>query len=180
MKSISGVHRHHLVHTCFLSAGQIRAAATAVAPLWARSGGGSSRSPLAIILSTPFGSGRCNVQASVHGARIHTSHSSSVVKITGIAFGCIGATTSFGSAVRKPYSRCGPSTGFALVSRTPLHSVQIPANASSGRVSSRANHFGVFFGLVSAYSQKDVNGTRHRLSGASHRRQCGDLVLRIL
>src|SRR3954454_7018567 len=69
--------------------------------------------------------------------------------------------------------------GFALVPRTPIHSVQIPANATSGRVSSRANHFGVFFGLVSAYSQNDVNGTKQRLSGPSHRRQCGDLVLRI-
>ena len=28
--------------------------------------------------------------------------------------------------------------------------------------------FGVVFGLVSAYSQKDVNGTRQRLSGATH------------
>src|SRR5438874_13352746 len=70
--------------------------------------------------------------------------------------------------------------GFALVPRTPIHSVQIPANATTGRVSSRANHFGVFFGLVSAYSQKDVNGTRQRLSGVSHRRQCGELVLRML
>src|SRR5256714_14333971 len=69
--------------------------------------------------------------------------------------------------------------GFDLVPRTPIHSVQIPANATSGRVSSRANHFGVFFGLVSAYSQKDVNGTRQRLSGASHLRQCGELVLRM-
>src|SRR5437763_14726046 len=70
--------------------------------------------------------------------------------------------------------------GFDLVPRTPIHSVQIPANATSGRVSSRANHFGVFFGLVFAYSQKDVNGTRQRLSGASHLRQCGELVLRLL
>jgi hypothetical protein len=30
------------------------------------------------------------------------SHSSSVVRITGIGFGWIGATTSFGSVVRKP------------------------------------------------------------------------------
>ncbi len=43
-----------------------------------------------------------------------------------------------------------------------------------------ANHFGVFFGLVSAYSQNDVIGTRHRDSGLSHRRQCGDLVFLML
>src|SRR5437764_14016747 len=69
--------------------------------------------------------------------------------------------------------------GFAFVPRTPIHSVQMPANATSGRVSSIANHFGVFFGLVSAYSQKDVNGTRQRLSGPTHLRQCGELVLRM-
>jgi hypothetical protein len=59
-------------------------------------------------------------------------------------------------------------------------SLQMPAKATSGRLSSIANQFGVFRGLVSAYSQKDVNGTRQRLSGASHRRQCGDPVLRML
>jgi hypothetical protein len=36
------------------------------------------------------------------GARIHTSRSSSVVRITGIAFGWIGSTTAFGDVVRKP------------------------------------------------------------------------------
>jgi hypothetical protein len=37
-----------------------------------------------------------------HGARIQTSRSSSVVGITGIAFGWIGSTTAFGDVVRKP------------------------------------------------------------------------------
>jgi hypothetical protein len=37
-----------------------------------------------------------------HGARIHTSRSSPLVKITGIAFGWIGSTTAFGVVVRKP------------------------------------------------------------------------------
>ena len=31
-----------------------------------------------------------------------------------------------------------------------------------------------------AWSQKEDIGTRHRLSGPSHRRQCGELVLRML
>jgi hypothetical protein len=35
-------------------------------------------------------------------ARIQTSRSSSVVKITGIAFGWIGSTMAFGDVVRKP------------------------------------------------------------------------------
>jgi hypothetical protein len=36
-------------------------------------------------------------------ARIHTSRSSSVVKITGIAFGWIGATIALGTVVKKPW-----------------------------------------------------------------------------
>jgi hypothetical protein len=40
--------------------------------------------------------------ASSHGARIQTSRSSSVVRITGIALGWIDATTVFGAVVRKP------------------------------------------------------------------------------
>jgi hypothetical protein len=35
-------------------------------------------------------------------ARIQTSRSSSVVRITGIALGWIGSTTAFGAVVRKP------------------------------------------------------------------------------
>jgi hypothetical protein len=35
-------------------------------------------------------------------ARIQTSCSSSVVRITGIAFGWIGSTIAFGAVVRKP------------------------------------------------------------------------------
>jgi hypothetical protein len=39
--------------------------------------------------------------ASSHGSRIQTSRSSSVVRITGIAFGWIGSTIAFGDVVRK-------------------------------------------------------------------------------
>jgi hypothetical protein len=38
----------------------------------------------------------------VHGARVQTSRSSSVVRITGMAFGWIGATTAFGDVVKNP------------------------------------------------------------------------------
>jgi hypothetical protein len=48
------------------------------------------------------GNGRCNAFASSHGARIQTSHSSSVVRITGIALGWNGSTIAFGAVVRKP------------------------------------------------------------------------------
>jgi hypothetical protein len=43
------------------------------------------------ILSASSGKGRCRILTSFHGARIHTSHPSSVVRITGIAFGWIGS-----------------------------------------------------------------------------------------
>ena len=46
--------------------------------------------PRATILMALTGNGRCNALASSHGARIQTSHSSCVVRMTGIAFGWIG------------------------------------------------------------------------------------------
>ena len=56
----------------------------------------------------------------------------------------------------------------------------MPAKAKSGRLSSSANHVGVFRGFVSAHSQKELTGTKHRLSGTSQLRQCGLFVLRML
>src|SRR6266513_4825775 len=95
-----------------------------------------------------------------------------------------GTTTEVGGVVKKPYTRCGPGIGFDLVPRSPLNSVQIPANANSGRSSSRANHttsFFFVFGFGSgAYSAKLLAGTRQRFSGFNHVRQCGEEVLRIL
>ena len=76
-------------------------------------GGGCARScccsilfvgPRMTILSASSGSGRCNALASSHGARIQTFRSSSVVRITGIALGWIGATTAFGTVARKLYT----------------------------------------------------------------------------
>ena len=62
----------------------------------------SLSAPRATIFRASPGNGRCNARASSHGARIHTSHSSGVVRITGMAFGWIGSTTAFGAVVRKP------------------------------------------------------------------------------
>src|ERR1700692_780308 len=74
--------------------------------------------------------------------------------------------------------------GFDLVPRSPLNSVQMPAKAASGRSSFSANQTTSFFfvsGFGSgAYSAKLLNGTKHRFSGLSQARQCGDEVLRIL
>ena len=49
----------------------------------------------------------CSALASSHGARIHTSRSSSVVKITGMSFWWIGSTTALCAVVRKPYTEVG-------------------------------------------------------------------------
>src|ERR1700733_473740 len=56
----------------------------------------------------------------------------------------------------------------------------MPAKKASGRSSSKANHVGVLRGLVSAYSQKELNGTTQRCSTFSQDRQCGLAVLRKL
>ena len=64
------------------------------------------------------------------------------------------------------------SIGIALVPRSPFHAVQIPAKTASGRSSERKPGRR-FRGLVSAYSQNEVNGTTQRFSGLSHGRQCG-------
>jgi hypothetical protein len=74
---------------------------------------------------------------------------------------------------------CCPSTGFAFVPRLPVQVVHTPANTANGLVSSKANHVGVFFGFVSAYSQNEVHGTTQRFAGFSHPRQCGLLVFRM-
>src|SRR5258706_819489 len=58
--------------------------------------------PRATIVKSASGNGRCNALASSHGARIHTSYSSAVVRITGMALGWIGSTIAFGAVVRKP------------------------------------------------------------------------------
>ena len=64
--------------------------------------GPSSFSPLATICSASSGSGRCNSSAFGASAKSHKSTSAGVVRMTGIAFGLIGATTAFASVVTKP------------------------------------------------------------------------------
>src|SRR5258708_27183885 len=70
------------------------------------------------------------------------------------------------------------SPSFAL--RTDVQFVQRPAKASRGRLSSRANHTGTFLPSIVSYSEKEVNGARHRCSGPSHRLQCALFTLPIL
>ena len=50
------------------------------------------------------------------------------------------------------------------------HGRQMPSKKKGGRASDSANQVGVFRGLVSAHSQKDVAGTRQRNSALSQPR----------
>jgi hypothetical protein len=140
--------------------------------------------PRATIRSASSGNGRCNAFASSQGAPNQASYSSSVVSITGIAFGWIGLTIAFGAVVRKPETRWGPGIGLDFVQRSPLNSLQMPAKAISGRSSLSANQTTSLlpvYGFGSgAYSAKLFTGTRQRFSGSSQPRQCGEVVLRIL
>src|SRR5437879_3112631 len=61
----------------------------------------SLSAPRKTIFSTSSGNGLCSAFASSQGARRYIA-SSSVVGITGIAFGWIGATIALGTVVRKP------------------------------------------------------------------------------
>jgi hypothetical protein len=64
--------------------------------------------------------------------------------------------------------------GFDLVRLSPLNSVQMPANANSGRSSLSANQTTAFFLVAGfgsgAYSAKLLAGAEHRLSGLSQPR----------
>src|SRR6202795_578749 len=84
-----------------------------------------------------------------------------------------------GSVVRKPERSFVVSP--SLTFRTDVHRVQMRAKKASGRLSSNANHTGERepSGKTS-FSAKLVKGTMQRLSTPSHRRQCGDLTLRML
>jgi hypothetical protein len=48
------------------------------------------------------GNGLHNALASSYDARIQALHPSTVVRMTGIALGCIGSTIAFGTVARKP------------------------------------------------------------------------------
>jgi hypothetical protein len=97
------------------------------------------------ILSASSASRGCSAFASSHGARIQISRSSSVVNITGMAFGWIGSTTAFGAVVRSPrprnYDECSWRTGERhWRRRTPLNlpkqpqSPKTPLHHSSGLI----------------------------------------------
>jgi hypothetical protein len=107
----------------------------------------SLSTPRATILSASSGNGRCNAFASSHGARNQTSGSSSVVRITGIAFGWIDSMIAFGDVVRNipafafevsprglsgrgtcPWSSCLRKTALLLSSWTVLFGNAAPAN----------------------------------------------------
>jgi hypothetical protein len=85
--------------------------------------------------------GRWRSFASGQGAQSHVAHSSGLVGITGIAFGCTAPTSAFGSVVRKAYRSSVVSPSFTF--RTLCHpSTKMPAKQMRGRSSVRANHTG--------------------------------------
>jgi hypothetical protein len=123
---------------------------------------------LATTRSAWSGSGRCSSRALGASANNHKSTSAGVVRVTGIAFGWIGATTAFGSVVRKPKTSCCPSTGALFGPRTPRQGVHRPANANNGRSWLSANHFGVFAASYPSISKTRSAGTMQRLCLPSH------------
>ena len=91
--------------------------------------------------------------------------------------------TPFGGHVRKAKRSVSISPPFS--SQTDLQfGVQIPANTAGGRVSSNANQVSPRFlpssPALLSNSLNEVNGTTHRLSMPSHRRQCKELALHTL
>jgi hypothetical protein len=72
-------------------------------------------------LERVIGQGRYSAFASSHAARIQTSRSSSVVRITGMALGWIGSTIAFGrqETIDLMRSRCRLQLG------TPVAAIQL-------------------------------------------------------
>jgi hypothetical protein len=79
----------------------------------------SLSAPRATIFSASSGNGRCSAFASSHGARIQTSRSSSVVRITGMAFGWIGSHGIEGAMVHQQMARRGAKVYFGRSVRPP-------------------------------------------------------------
>ncbi len=98
-------------------------------------------SPLATIRSAWVGRGRCSASASSAGAVSHASHSSGVVRMTGMAFGWIGATTWLRAQVKNESGWCSPSTGSAFVPWAPVQGRHSPAKAKA--VAPRSNQYGI-------------------------------------
>ena len=92
----------------------------------------------------------------LRGLPVEAEH---VGRITGIAFGRIGATTRFASVVSKPWMSSVVSASLSF--RTEVQLVQMPAKKSSGRSSWSTNSTGSFPPPWRvAYSETLVNGTR--------------------
>ena len=88
--------------------------------------------PRATIIKPASGSGLCSAFASSHGARIHTSRSSSVVSITGIALAPIGSTVALplhqefgqaGDGVRDPPRFIGSQMLVVIIPSGSVHIV---------------------------------------------------------
>src|SRR5258706_13715307 len=93
-----------------------------------------------------------------------------------MALGWMAPTSALGWVVRKANKSAVTSPSFTF--RTDVQLVQMPAKKATGRLSSNANQAGGRepFGWGSG-SAKLLQGTTHRLSMPSQRRQCAEAVL---
>lgn len=108
------------------------------------------------------------------------STSSGVRRVTGIAFGWMAPTSLFGSQVRKAKRSFAVSPSFTFLTNFQPRQ-WMPAKKASGGVSSKANQtYGREPSGWGSGSAKLVNGTTHRFSVPSRRRQCDEATLRTL
>jgi hypothetical protein len=98
------------------------------------------------------------------------------VRITDIALACTDYTTVFVLVVRKANSRYSPDPPL----RVTVRGRQMPAKAKGGRRGRRARTSAALSAESSAYSAKEVAGTRQRNSALSQARQLELPVLRTL
>jgi hypothetical protein len=95
-----------------------------------------------------------------------------------MAFGWIGSTNGVGCRGQEAIDQMRPQYRLRFGAPVALEFGPDASDAVSGRSSLRANQTTSFF-LVSAfssgaYSAKLLNGTKHRFSGLSQARQCGE------
>ena len=132
------------------------------------------------IRSASSGKGRCNALASSYGARIQTSRSSSVVRITGIALVWIGSTMAFGAVEDRSQPMCAsgyaprldPKTlPFYVPSRVPVEFYPAPQPVVPKKPKVKASRPGWFGWLDVERCAADVPLTSSRPSGPAQR-QC--------
>ena len=129
----------------------------------------SLSTPRPTTFNASSGKGRYNAFASSHGARIQTSRSSSVVRITGIALGWIGSTTAFGVVVRKPIDVARTSHRLRLRAAVAFEDGPDAGKGEQRPVLVECEPYHVLFACLGIRPQARIPRSRpeHRLSGFS-------------